>query len=162
TALPVCEVTDGLRIQPNQVYVIPPAKRMSIEGGMLRLQARKPGRTPPRSIAFFLESLAQDRGDQAIGVILSGTATDGTLGLEAIKGEGGITFAQDASATHPSMPRSAVAAGCVDFELSPEKIAKELARIAAHPLLTAREPLASAESTAPSEHQDDDTPLPSG
>ena len=67
-------------------------------------------------------------------MILSGTATDGTLGLEAIKAEGGITFAQDDSARYDSMPRSAVAAGCVDFVLSPENIAKELARIAKHPL----------------------------
>ncbi len=66
-------------------------------------------------------------------MILSGTASDGTLGLEAIKAEGGITFAQDESAKYDSMPRSAVAAGCVDFVLSPENIAKELARIAKHP-----------------------------
>ena len=68
-------------------------------------------------------------------MILSGTASDGTLGLEAIKAEGGITFAQDESATYDSMPRNAIAAGCVDFVLSPEKIANELARIAKHPFI---------------------------
>src|SRR5258705_4045717 len=88
-----------------------------------------------RSIDFFLESLAQDQRERAIGVILAGTASDGTLGLEAIKAEGGITFAQDASAKYDSMPRSAIAAGCVDLVLSPEMMAQELARIARHPSL---------------------------
>ena len=91
---------------------------------------------PTRSIDAFLESLAQDRRKQAIGVILSGTASDGTLGLEAIKAEDGITFAQDESAKYDSMPRSAVAAGCVDFVLTPEKIGKELVRIAKHPFVS--------------------------
>lgn len=86
-----------------------------------------------RSIDSFLESLAEDQRERAIGVILSGAGTDGTVGLEAIKAEGGITFAQDDSAKYDSMPRSAAAAGCVDFVLSPEYIAKELARIAQHP-----------------------------
>jgi two-component system CheB/CheR fusion protein len=84
-------------------------------------------------IDAFFESLAQDQRERAIGVILSGTATDGTLGLEAIKAEGGITFAQNESAKYDSMPRSAVAAGCVDRVLKPEEIAKELALIAKHP-----------------------------
>ena len=81
-------------------------------------------------IDSFFESLAEDQRERAVGVILSGAGTDGTVGLEAIKAEGGITFAQDDSAKYDSMPRSAVAAGCVDFVLSPEYIAKELARIA--------------------------------
>src|SRR5207245_786194 len=91
------------------------------------------GRSPHHSIDFFFQSLAQDQHERAIGVVLSGTASDGTLGTEAIKAEGGITFAQDKSARYDSMPRSAIAAGCVDFVLSPETIAKELARIARHP-----------------------------
>ena len=83
-------------------------------------------------------------------MILSGTATDGTLGLEAIKAEGGITFAQDDSAKYDSMPRSAVAAGCVDFVLSPENIAKELARIAKHPYVAGQAAeLASRKTTGP-------------
>ena len=106
---------------------------MGITAGVLTLGPRPKTRTPHRSIDFFLEALANDQRDCAIGVILSGTATDGTLGLEAIKAEGGITFAQDDSARYDSMPRSAVAAGCVDFVLSPEDIATELARIAKHP-----------------------------
>src|SRR5262249_61332102 len=91
-----------------------------------------------RSIDFFFESLAQDQCERAIGVILSGTATDGTVGLEAIKAEGGITFAQDESAKYQSMPHSAVAAGCVDFVLSPANIAKELAGIAKHPYIAGK------------------------
>ncbi|MBI3887044.1 MAG: hypothetical protein HY302_15145, partial [Opitutae bacterium] len=78
--------------------------------------------------------------ERAIGVILSGTATDGTLGLEAIKAEGGLTFAQDDTARYDSMPRSAVAAGCVDFVLSTEAIARELTRIAKHPFVAGRPP----------------------
>jgi two-component system CheB/CheR fusion protein len=74
---------------------------------MLKLQPRPKTRAPHRPIDAFFESLAQDQHDRAIGVVLSGTASDGTLGLEAIKAEGGITFAQDDSAKHDSMPRSA-------------------------------------------------------
>jgi two-component system CheB/CheR fusion protein len=133
TSLPVHEVTNKLRVQPNHVYIIPPNTCMSIARGVLKLRARQEqGRTPHHSIDFFLESLAQDQHERAIGIILSGTASDGTLGLEAIKAEDGITFVQDESAKYDSMPRSAVAAGCVDFVLSPENIAKELARIAKH------------------------------
>jgi two-component system, chemotaxis family, CheB/CheR fusion protein len=133
TSLPVHEVTNNLRVEPNHVYVIPPNTNLGIAEGVLTLRPRPRTRTPHRSIDFFLEALADDQRERAIGVILSGTATDGTVGLEAIKAEGGITFAQDDSARYDSMPRSAVAAGCVDFVLSPEDIAHEFARIATHP-----------------------------
>src|SRR5205814_1088256 len=124
----------------NHVYIIPPNTNLTIEQGVLKLGPRPDGRKPHRSIDSFFESLAQDQNERAIGVILSGTATDGTLGLEAIKAEGGITFAQDDSARYDSMPRSAVATGCVDFVLSPEKIAAELARIAKHPYVAGQPP----------------------
>jgi two-component system CheB/CheR fusion protein len=117
TSLPVLEVTDSLRAQPNHVYVIPPNTNLRIAGGVLKLRPRSQVRSPQRAIDGFFESLAEDQRERAIGVILSGTATDGTMGLEAIKAEGGITFAQDESARYASMPRSAVAAGCVDFDL---------------------------------------------
>src|SRR5205809_5006310 len=133
TSMPVREVANDLRIAPNHVYIIPPNTDMAIAQGVLKLQRRPAGRAPHHSIDFFFQSLAQDQHECAIGVILSGTASDGTLGTEAIKAEGGITFAQDKSARYDSMPRSAIAAGCVDFVLSPETIAKELARIARHP-----------------------------
>jgi two-component system CheB/CheR fusion protein len=134
TQLPVSEVEDGTPVAPDHVYVMPRNTSMSIEGGALRLRPRKEGREQRRPIDSFLQSLAEDQNTRAIGVILSGTATDGTLGLEAIKAEGGITFAQDPkSAKFDSMPRSAIAAGCVDFILSAEEIANELARISRHP-----------------------------
>jgi two-component system CheB/CheR fusion protein len=161
TSLPVREVTNNLRVEANNVYIIPPNTTMSMARGVLKLRPRQQSRTPTRSIDSFLESLAQDPRERSIGVILSGTATDGTLGLEAIKAEGGITFAQDDSARYDSMPRSAVAAGCVDFVLSPEKIAKELARIAKHPFVAGQ----PVESLTPEDnrafataHADDETP----
>ncbi len=133
TSMPVHEVTNNLRVEANNVYVIPPNTNLGISEGILILKPRPQGRGAHHPIDAFLESLAHDRRERAIGVILSGTATDGTLGLEAIKAEGGITFAQDESARYDSMPRSAVAAGCVDCVLKPEDIAKELARVAKHP-----------------------------
>lgn len=164
TSLPVHEVTNNLHVEPNHVYVIPPNTNLSIAAGVLTLHPRPKTRAPHRSIDFFFEALAQDRREHAIGVILSGTATDGTLGLEAIKAEGGITFAQDDTARYDSMPRSAVAAGCVDFVQSPVDIAAELARIAAHPAIAEAASLSRAgdDRAAATAREDDDTPLPSG
>jgi two-component system CheB/CheR fusion protein len=166
TSLPVHEVTNNLRVEPNHVYVIPPNTNLSIDAGVLTLCPRPKTRTPHRSIDFFFEALANDQGDHAIGVILSGTANDGTVGLEAIKAEGGITFAQDDSARYDSMPRSAVAAGSVDFVLSPEDIAAELARIAKHPAvagaLSGSETQAETDRASATAHEDDETALPSG
>ncbi len=167
TQMPVSEVSDKLRPKANQVYVIPKNTHLRIDGGLLRLSPRPKTKAPHRAIDSFFESLAEDQRERAVGVVLSGTATDGTLGLEAIKAEGGITFAQDDSARYDSMPRSAVAAGCVDFVLSPSEIAAELTRIAKHPYVAGQhsEPVRStpeddrAEAAA---HADDGTPLPSG
>src|SRR5712691_10706130 len=133
TAMRVAEVTDQTAAEPNHVYVIPPGVTLGIERGILRLSPRKEARGQHRPIDDFLNSLAHDQGHLAIGVILSGSATDGTLGLESIKAEGGITFAQDDTAQHRSMPNSASAAGCVDFVLPPDQIGQEITRIARHP-----------------------------
>jgi len=135
TEMPVRQVTDAKPVEPNHVYVIPPNVDLTISRGILRLTPRaEKGHHMP--IDRFLRSLAEDQGSNAIGVILSGTASDGTLGLAAIKAEGGITFAQgERSAKFDGMPQSAIAAGCVDFVLSPDAIAGELARIRAHPYL---------------------------
>ncbi|HEV2669195.1 MAG TPA: chemotaxis protein CheB, partial [Blastocatellia bacterium] len=136
TLLPVSEARDGTPVEPDHVYVMPRNTSMSIEGGALRLWPREKGRGQHRPIDSFLRTLAEDQSTRAIGVILSGTATDGTLGLEAIKAEGGITFAQEPrSAQYDGMPRSAITAGCVDFVLTPEEIALELARISRHPYI---------------------------
>ena len=163
TSLPVCDVTNNQPVQPNHVYIIPPDTNLSIAEGNLKLQPRPKTRTPHRPIDSFFESLAADHGERAIGVVLSGTASDGTLGLEAIKVEGGITFAQDDSAKYDSMPRSAVAAGCVDLVLSPKEIAEELARIAKHPYVagkplefSVRETEDRSEATADVDHASPD------
>ena len=140
TQMPVIEVADGTAVRANRLYVIPPNVRMTITEGVLSLMPRSevPGKYMP--IDAFLRSLADDRKSHAIGVILSGTASDGTLGLRAIKSEGGFTFAQDESAKFDGMPRSAIAAGVVDFVLPPEDIARELADIARHPHHTGAAP----------------------
>jgi two-component system, chemotaxis family, CheB/CheR fusion protein len=140
TRMPVVQVAGGMPIKPNHVYVIPPNTNISVSGGSLRVQPRPPGR-PHMPVDHFLRSLAQEQGNKAIGVVLSGTASDGTLGLKAIKAEGGITFAQSPdSAKYDGMPRSAVAAGCVDFVLTPEQIAVELVRLCRHPYLITPRP----------------------
>ncbi|HTM48242.1 MAG TPA: chemotaxis protein CheB [Bryobacteraceae bacterium] len=130
TSMPVLQAMDGLTVEPNHFYVIPPNTQMTIRSGVLRLSPRASKDGPFLSIDSFFRSLAEDRQSRAVGVILSGTGTDGTLGLEAIKGEGGITFAQDATAQFDSMPRSAASAGVVDFVLPPGEIARELAAVA--------------------------------
>ncbi len=134
TSIPVLLAQDGMRAQPDHVYVIPPNCDMTIQGGVLQLSSRKGPHAVNTTIDIFLRSLASDQGRNAIGVVLSGTATDGTLGLAAIKGEGGITFAQEPrTAKYDGMPASAISAGYVDFVLSPEAIAYELDRIRQHP-----------------------------
>lgn len=130
--MPVMEVHDEPTIEPNHVYVIPPDRSMIMAGGKLQLLPRA-SHGAHHPIDQFFRTLAEVQRHQAIGVVLSGTATDGTLGLEAIKAEGGITFAQDATAQHAGMPHSAIASGCVDFVLSPDEIAAEIIRIARHP-----------------------------
>lgn len=136
TRIPVVEVKHGMRVEPGHVYVMPPNTRMTIVEGVLNLAPRSDDRGPQMPIDHFLRSLAEDMGSRAIAVILSGSASDGALGLKAIKGESGITFAEaPQSAKYDSMPRSAVASGAVDFVLPPKGIAQELTRIARHPYL---------------------------
>src|SRR5882724_12071609 len=146
TEMPVRQVTDATQVEPNHVYVIPPNVDMSISQGILRLTPRTETHGHHMPIDRFLRSLAEDQRSNAIGVILSGTASDGTLGLAVIKAEGGITFAQDdKSAKFDGMPQSAIAAGCVDFVLPPDAIAGELARIRAHPYLASSSSSRTAE-----------------
>ena len=134
TQLPVTEIRHGTPVEPNHIYVMPANAELSIANGVLRILTRKtsPGRHLP--IDHFFRTLALTRGRSAIGVVLSGTASDGTLGLKAIKSAGGITFAQEPkSAQFDGMPQSAISAGCVDFVLPPQRIAKELSQITLHP-----------------------------
>src|SRR5271157_4804846 len=134
THLPVLEATQDLAVQPDHVYVIPKNTTMTIAQGVLQLAPRGGVRGTHLPIDLFLKSLAEDRQAAAIGVILSGTGSDGTLGMEEIKAAGGITFAQDeSSAKYPGMPQSAARSGCVDLVLPPDQIARELTRIGQHP-----------------------------
>ena len=134
THLPVLEATQDLAVRPNHVYVIPENTTMTIAQGLLHLEPRGEAHVLHQPIDVFLKSLAKDRQAAAIGVILSGTGSDGTLGLEELKAAGGITFAQDeTSAKYPGMPQSAARSGCVDLVLPPDQIARELARIGQHP-----------------------------
>jgi two-component system CheB/CheR fusion protein len=134
TKIPVTEVTQGVVVQPNHAYVIPANTNLTLKNGMLQLGSRVLTRGQHMPINDFFRSLAENAGQQAIGVILSGTASDGTEGCRAIKAAGGITFAQDEeSAKYDSMPRNAVNAGCIDFILSPKDIARELGGISQHP-----------------------------
>src|SRR5215468_2127302 len=138
TVMRVREVSDGLPLQPNHVYVIPPNATMSISRRVLQIAPREETRGLHMSIDHFMRSLANEEGSRAIGVILSGSGSDGTLGMAEIQAQGGVTFAQDTTtAKYDSMPRSAIAAGCVDYVLPPKAIARELARIAHHPYVAA-------------------------
>ena len=136
TQMEISEVRGDVRVEPNRIYVIPPSKGLILVEGMLKLVPRGPPGSVHMPIDSFLRTLADAQGSQAIGVILSGMGSDGTLGLQAIEAEGGIAFAQEpASAKNDDMPRSAISAGGVDFILTPEDIARELTRLGRHPYL---------------------------
>src|SRR5437868_2414202 len=142
TSMPVTGVTETITPQPNAIYVQPPNKCVIAKNGKLTLVSR----TEKLNVAIdhFFESLAEDCGSRGIGIVLSGTGSDGTAGLRAIKAAGGLTFAQtEASAKFDAMPRSAIRSGFVDLVLPPDAIARELRRIADHPYI--RRPLADAQ-----------------
>jgi len=127
-AVPVQQVTDGMRIERDHVYVIPPDREMTISEGILRLAPRA-SEVPHRPLDNFFSSLANDQKSRAIGVVLSGNDADGSAGLQAIRDAGGITFAQDTqSAKFDVMPRSAASAA--DLVLPPREIAQQLVRVA--------------------------------
>jgi two-component system, chemotaxis family, CheB/CheR fusion protein len=142
TQMQVREAQQGMVVEPNQVYVIPPNTKMVLAGGVLQLSPREKvfGKYMPGD-AFFI-SLATDRGNKSIAVVLSGGDGDGSLGLTAIKAAGGVTFAQcENSAKFDSMPNAAVATGNVDFVLSPEQIAAELVNLSRNRMWTSPQPL---------------------
>ena len=137
TSMPVREVQDGITVEPDHVYVISPNTILTVFHGKLRLLPRAETPAQHLPVDSFFRSLAEDQGQNAIGIILSGTGSDGSLGIRDIKAAGGIVLAQDEqSAKYNGMPRSAVATGAVDFILPPEKIAAELVRISRHPVMT--------------------------
>ncbi|MGB9939278.1 chemotaxis protein CheB [Methanosarcina sp.] len=127
TQMPVYEVKDGMVVQPNCVYVIPPNYDLVLEYGTLQLQepAEPHGHRLP--INLFFRSLAQSKQELAIGIVLSGTGEDGTLGVRAIKAEGGMVMAQrPESSEYDGMPRSAIDTGLVDYILSPAEMSAQL------------------------------------
>jgi two-component system CheB/CheR fusion protein len=133
TKMSVSKATDGVKAQPNSIYVIPQNKNMGILNGSLQLLEPTQPHGAGLPIDFFLRSLAQDQGHAAICIILSGTGSDGTLGLKAIKAEAGISIVQDPdSAKYNGMPRSAIETHLVDFVLDPVKIPKRLSAISRH------------------------------
>ena len=134
TRLRVRQAEDRMQVECNGLYVLPPNSDMTISDGVLHLIKREAPRGHHMPIDTFFRSLAEDQTTNAVGVILSGTANDGTLGLSVIKSGGGITFAQDIeSAKYDGMPSSAAAAGVVDYVLPPDRIAEELVRIQKQP-----------------------------
>jgi len=132
--MPVREAHEHTPLEVDHVYVIKPNTSITLAGGTLETATALSSRSGGRDcIDHFFLSLAHEQRERAIGVILSGTASDGAAGTKAIKGEGGITFAQDHSAEFAGMPTAAVATGAVDYILPPQGIAEELVRIAGHP-----------------------------
>jgi two-component system CheB/CheR fusion protein len=129
TKMKVLEAKHLMRVVPDQLIVIPPNKDMAIIDGVVTLNPRPARPAIHMPVDKLFSSLAEKQKEAAIGIILSGSANDGTFGLKAIKTAGGLTFAQDESAKFQSMPRSAIAEDVVDMVLSPKEIAEELAQI---------------------------------
>jgi len=140
TTMIVTQVENGMRLEPDRVYVIPPNADIVISHDVLTLRPRESSTAKLHlPIDLFFRSLAAERKSQAIGVILSGTASDGTEGFKAIKAEGGITFVQDpSSARFDGMPRSAIDAGVTDYSLPLPRLAEELLRVCRHPYVAVR------------------------
>lgn len=131
TELPVEEVRDNLAIAPNRIYVTPQNTNIEYVAGRLELSPPSGGAHPKPSVDVLLTSIAEHAGDRAVAVILSGTGSDGALGVRAIKAAGGYTYAQDDNtAKYNGMPHAAVATGCVDFIMPPERIAEEVGNLA--------------------------------
>ncbi len=132
--LPVHEVTEGMKVDINNVYVIPPGTAMALMDGHMTLTPRPPRTILHMPIDHLFRSLAAIQKSRAAAVVLSGNGSDGVIALQAIKAAGGVTFAQDEqSAKHPGMPRAAALDGNIDHILRPRDIARELQRIAQHP-----------------------------
>ena len=148
TPLLIKEVEEGMVVEPDCVYICPPNAELTLPSRVFQLSSFSPSRQKggkPGVIDRFLTSLASTQGQQAVGVLLSGTGSDGTVGLQTIRAAGGTTFAQDpAEAAFPQMPQSAIEAGCVDHVLSCEEIARALAQVGEHSPLSQVQPMAPA------------------
>ncbi|MBU2651404.1 MAG: PAS domain-containing protein [Bacteroidetes bacterium] len=136
TTMPIQTAEDGIDISPNHIYLIPPKKNMTVFGSRLFLSDQDPGRSLNLPIDIFFRSLAQDFGKNAIGIVLSGTGSDGALGIRSIKEHGGIVMVQDnQTAKFDGMPKSSIATGMVDFILSPEEMPDTLMHYIQHPYI---------------------------
>ncbi|MEO0035618.1 MAG: hypothetical protein RLZZ501_1641, partial [Pseudomonadota bacterium] len=134
TKLPVEEIKDGLVLAPNTIYITPPNKDVRVKNATLWLREPSAPLGPKPSVDVFFSSLAEDLGQQAIGVILSGTGSDGAHGMRAIKACAGLTVAQDPeTAKYDGMPKAAIDSGCVDLVMPPDAIGPELASISRFP-----------------------------
>ena len=133
TTLSVVQATDGMSLEPDHLYVIPPATYLSVEGQTLRVTSPRARRGARLPFDFLLHSLAEEYGGRAVCVILSGTGADGSVGLRAVKERGGFVIAQDpAEAAYGGMPHSAILTGCVNLVLPVAGIAEALVRHQAH------------------------------
>ncbi|GAX59503.1 methylase of chemotaxis methyl-accepting proteins [Candidatus Scalindua japonica] len=136
TKMKIFEIKDGMKVDPNSIYLNPPDNDVAIMSGTLQLIEPLKSHALRLPIDSFFRSLSEDQGKMAIGIVLSGTGTDGTLGLKAIKSEGGMAMVQDeGQAKYDSMPRSAINTGLVDYILPVEKMPDELARYVKHPYI---------------------------
>jgi two-component system CheB/CheR fusion protein len=150
TALPVAQLTEGTRVQPGRVYVAPPGRFVGIRSGVFHIERTVERGHPPLPVDYFMRALASDQGHRAVGVVVSGTGSDGTLGLGAIRAEAGLTLAQQPEqAEFGGMPGSAIAAGVVDVVATPAQLAE---RLVAH----ARRPFVSPPEAAEPPHAHDD------
>ena len=133
TQMPVLQVREETQLQPDRVYVIPPNATLTVDTGILRLSAPVQARGHRAPIDIFFRSLAEDQGENAVCIVLSGTGSDGTIGLKSIKEFNGLAIAQDSqSAKYDSMPRNAVMTGLVDYVLPVEEIPAQLIEYARH------------------------------
>ncbi|MBX3043635.1 MAG: PAS domain-containing protein [Candidatus Kapabacteria bacterium] len=138
TSIPIYRAEDGMKVQKNSIYLIPPKKNLTIFHRKLYLtdQSLNLGLNLP--IDIFLRSLAEDLAERSIGIVLSGTGSDGTLGIRAIKGAGGMVMVQDEeTAKFDGMPKSAIATGLVDYILPPYRMGEQLLKYVEHPFLKA-------------------------
>jgi two-component system, chemotaxis family, CheB/CheR fusion protein len=154
TSLPVIQAADGMLVESNHVYVMPPNVQMEIIDGRLRLLPRPHDRSQFTPIDFFFESLARWAQERSIGVILSGTASDGAQGIKEIKAVGGIAIAQTPeSARHDGMPRAAIATGLIDLILPPSQIGEHLSQVRQHPYHVRQADNTVEDNLGPSEEQ---------
>ena len=141
TKIPVHRSVDGMKVEPNNIYMIPPKKNLSIFHGRLVLKEKDTTRGINLPIDIFLRSLSEDKAERAIAIVLSGTGSDGTRGVRAIKEQGGMVMVQDEStAKFNGMPRAAISTGVADFILPPKEMPDQLMAYVGHPYVIGKQP----------------------